>query len=129
MALKIETITIKIRNRSIWDVERKLNFLKHLKGPQKSDRIFNNRTTKSFVYYMEKARKELQLKNPISAHSGRNSCVERMLLAGVNSDNICVAFNWARGSEMLYRYRNKLIEKSAKGAQFVLDQYDNEFSF
>ena len=29
MALKIETITIKIRNRSIWDVERKLNFLKH----------------------------------------------------------------------------------------------------
>ena len=78
---------------------------------------------------MEKARKFLGIQNPISAHSGRNSVVERMLIAGVSSDNICIAFNWARGSEMLYRYRNKLIEKSAQGAQFALDQYDNEFSF
>jgi integrase len=125
MALKIETITIKIRKRSVWDVERKLEFLKNLKRPRDSDRIFNNRTTKSFVYYMEKARKELHLKNPISAHSGRNSCVERMLLAGVNSDNICVAFNWTRGSDMLYRYRNKLIETSVMGAQHALCEYDN----
>jgi hypothetical protein len=48
---------------------------------------------------MEKARKSINFEKPISAHSGRNSCVERMLLAGVNSDNICVAFNWARGSK------------------------------
>jgi hypothetical protein len=48
-----------------------------------------------------------------------------MLLAGVDSDNICVAFNWARGSEMLYRYRNKLIETSVKGAQHTLCEYDN----
>ena len=74
---------------------------------------------------MEKARKQLNLTKPISAHSGRNSCGERMLLAGVNSDNICVAFNWARGSEMLYRYRNKLIETSVMGAQHALCEYDN----
>jgi hypothetical protein len=126
MALKIETVTMKIRENPVWDVELKLNFLKKLKNKPNSDRIFENRTTKSFVYYMEKARKYLKLKNPISAHSGRNSCVERMLLAGVDSDNICVAFNWARGSEMLYRYRNKLIETSVKGAQHMLCEYDNK---
>ena len=109
MALKIETVTMKIRERPVWDVELKLNFLKNLKNKPDTDRIFDNRTTKSFVYYMEKARKYLKIKKPISAHSGRNSCVERMLLAGVNGDNICVALNWARGSEMLYHYRNKLI--------------------
>ena len=126
MALKIETVTMKIREKPAWDVELKLNFLKKLKNRPNNDRIFQNRTTKSFVYYMEKARKQVNLKNAISAHSGRNSCVERMLLAGVDSDNICVAFNWARGSEMLYRYRNKLIETSVKGAQHTLCEYDNE---
>ena len=125
MALKIETITMKIRSQKIWNVELKLNFLKKLKVNVKSDRIFENRTTKSFVYYMEKARKSLKFEKSISAHSGRNSCVERMLLAGVNSDNICVAFNWARGSEMLYRYRNRLIETSIMGAQYKLCEYDN----
>ena len=125
MALKIETVTMKIRKQKIWNVELKLNFLKNLKTNSKSDRIFENRTTKSFVYYMEKARKSLNFKKSISAHSGRNSCVERMLLAGVNGDNICVAFNWARGSEMLYRYRNRLIETSIMGAQHKLCDYDN----
>ena len=92
----------------------------------KSNRVFSNRTTKSFVYYMEKARKHLGIKNSISAHSGRNSVVERMLIAGVSSDNICIAFNWARGSEMLYRYRNRLIETSIMGAQHILCDYDNK---
>jgi hypothetical protein len=126
MALKLETVTMKIRKQRIWNVELKLNFLKNVKINSKSDRIFENRTTKSFVYYMEKARKSLNFDKPISAHSGRNSCVERMLLAGVNSDNICVAFNWARGSEMLYRYRNRLIETSIMGAQHKLCEYDNK---
>ena len=126
MALKTETVTMKIRKNKIWNVELKLNFLKKLKSNVKSNRIFANRTTKSFVYFMEKARKSLNFKKPISAHSGRNSCVERMLLAGVNSDNICVAFNWARGSEMLYRYRNRLIETSIMGAQHILCDYDNK---
>ena len=67
-------------------------------------------------------------KTPISAHSGRNSVGERLLNYGVDSDNICIALNWTRGSEMLFRYRNKLIKKSEKGAQFQLDKFDNEKS-
>ena len=66
------------------------------------------------------------IKTPISAHSGRNSCVERMLLSGVDGDHICIALNWTRGSEMLFRYRNKLIEKSRQGAQFALYKYDEK---
>jgi hypothetical protein len=77
---------------------------------------------------MEKSRKILGFIKPISAHSGRNSVVERMLQYGVDSDNICIALNWVRGSEMLYRYRNKLIEKSEMGAQFQLDKFDNKNS-
>jgi integrase len=126
MSLKMETITMKIHENTVWDVELKLKFLKDLKINQKTNRVFSNRTTKSFVYYMEKARKQLELKNPISAHSGRNSCVKRMLLAGVRGDSICIALNWVRGSEMLYRYRNKLIEKSRKGAQYALHEYDSK---
>ena len=125
-SLKTEQITMKIKTGTIWDVEQKLKFLKHLKPLKKSNRIFDNRTTKSFVYYMEKSRKFLGFKKPISAHSGRNSVVERMLTYGVDSDNICIALNWVRGSEMLYRYRNKLIEKSEMGAQFQLDKFDNK---
>ena len=77
---------------------------------------------------MEKSRKQLGINKPISAHSGRNSVVERMLKAEVDADNICIALNWVRGSEMLFRYRNKLIEKSEVGAQFQLDKYDRENS-
>jgi integrase len=130
MSLKLETVTMKIKKGTIWDVEQKLNYLKTLKPFRKSDRIFDNRTTKSFVYFMDKSRKNLGFKTPISAHSGRNSVVERMLKANVSADNICVALNWTRGSEMLYRYRNKVIEKSEMGAQFQLDRYDvNNFKF
>ena len=129
LSLKTETVTMKLKTNPTWNVESKLMILRKLKNTSKSKRVFSNRTTKSFVYYMEKARKHLGIKNTISAHSGRNSVVERMLIAGVSSDNICIAFNWTRGSEMLYRYRNKLIEKTAQGAQFALDKYDNEFSF
>ena len=79
---------------------------------------------------MEKARIYTGLKNKISAHSGRNSVVKRMLLAGISADNICIALNWVRGSEMLYRYRNSLIEKSTMGAQYELDQFDaKNFTF
>ena len=127
-SLKIEQITMKIKSGTIWDVEEKLRFLKDIKPIKKSDRIFENRTTKSFVYYMEKSRKQLGINKPISAHSGRNSVVERMLKAEVDADNICIALNWVRGSEMLFRYRNKLIEKSEVGAQFQLDKYDRENS-
>ena len=127
-SLKTEQITMKIKLGTIWDVEQKLKFLKNLKPNTKSNRIFENRTTKSFVYFMEKSRKSLGFKKPISAHSGRNSVVERMLNYGVDSDNICIALNWVRGSEMLFRYRNKLIEKSEMGAQFQLDKFDNENS-
>ena len=127
-SLKTEQITMKIKKGTIWDVELKLNYLKKLKPLKKSNRIFDNRTTKSFVYFMEKSRKLLGFKTPISAHSGRNSVVERLLNYGVDSDNICIALNWTRGSEMLFRYRNKLIEKSEKGAQFQLDKFDNKKS-
>jgi hypothetical protein len=124
MSLKIETIIMKIKVGTIWDVEAKLKILKSLKIDSKSNRVFNNRTTKSFVYFMEKSRKAIGLTTSISAHSGRNSVVERMLKAGVKGDDICIALNWTRGSEMLFRYRNNLIEMSEKGAQFALDKYD-----
>jgi hypothetical protein len=131
LSLKCESITVKLKSGTIWDLEAKLTHLKTLYNENniKSERIFNNRSTKSFCYFMEKGRKACNLKTKLSGHSGRNSVVERMLRAGVNADNICVALNWQRGSEMLYNYRNNLIEKSNQGAQFELDRYDNKFSF
>jgi hypothetical protein len=131
LSLKCESITVKLKKGTIWDIEAKLLHLKQLyiNNNLKSDRIFNNRSTKSFCYYMEKARKACNFKNKLSGHSGRNSVVDRMLRAGINADNICVALNWQRGSEMLYNYRNNLIEKSIQGAQFELDKYDKSFSF
>ena len=50
-----------------------------------------------------------------------------MLLAdNISNDNICLSFNWKRDSEMLFRYRNRMIECSNKGAQFLLDKFDTE---
>jgi hypothetical protein len=131
LSLKCESITIKLKRGTIWDLEAKLKHLKTLYSENdiKSDRIFNNRSTKSFCYYMEKGRKACNFKKKISGHSGRNSVVDRMLRAGVNGDSICIALNWQRGSEMLFNYRNNLIEKSNQGAQFELDKYDNNFEF
>ena len=76
---------------------------------------------------MEKGRKYCGSAKKITGHSGRNSCLERMLTADtISSDNICMSLNWKRDSEMLFRYRNKMIERSNRGAQFLLDQYDNQ---
>ena len=73
---------------------------------------------------MEKGRQAVGLKGKISGHSGRNSVCKRMLTANVKSEHICVSFNWARDSQMLFRYRNDLIEKSNHGAQYELDKFD-----
>ena len=73
---------------------------------------------------MEKGRQAVGIKGKISGHSGRNSVCKRMLTANVKSEHICVSFNWARDSQMLFRYRNDLIEKSNHGAQYELDKFD-----
>ena len=127
LGLKKEQITVKLKPNTIWDLEHKLKVLKTLKKELKfnSSKIFNNRSTASFVYHMEKGRQAVGVKGKISGHSGRNSVCKRMLLAGINPEDICVSFNWTRDSQMLFRYRNDIIEKSNKGAQFELDKFDN----
>ena len=127
LGLKKEQITVKLKQNTIWDVENKLKILKKLKDELKfkSSKIFNNRSTASFVYHMEKGRQAVGLNGKISGHSDRNSVCKRMLLAEINPENICVSFNWTRDSQMLFRYRNDIIEKSDKGAQYELDKFDN----
>ena len=127
LGMKKEQITVKLKPKnSIWDLETKLIELRNYKRSKDihSNRIFNGRSTASFVYHMEKGRQAVGLKGKISGHSGRNSVCKRLLTANVKSEHICVTFNWARDSQMLFRYRNDLIEKSNQGAQYELDKFD-----
>ena len=128
MSLKTEQITVLIKQNTIWDVEYKLNYIKEyrLKNKLKLHRIFTINSTSGFVYQMEKGRINCGFSKKLSGHSGRNSVLKRMLLAEVSDDNICLSFNWKRDSEMLFRYRNSMIERSNRGAQFLLDKFDNE---
>ena len=63
---------------------------------------------------MEKGRQAVGLKGKFSGHSGRNSVCKRMLTANVKAEHIYISFNWTRDSQMLFRYRNDLIEKVIK---------------
>ena len=92
-------------------------------------RIFPDKPTRTYAYYFEKGRKALNYKKKLTGHSGRNSTIKRLLLAGVNSENICIQLHWKRNSEMIFKYRDTLMETTIIGAPHALDSFDSKNKF
>ena len=95
----------------------------------KRSRIFPNQPTRNYCYYFEKARKKAGYNIKLSGHSGRNSTINRLLLANVKTEHICVQLKWRRNSEMVFRYRDILMETTHIGAPFALEAFDRENNF
>ena len=126
--LKKEFITMKIDedSDSNWNILTLLMEYKNVLVENKklTKTIFPTKPTKNYSYYFDKGRKKLGFSNKITGHSGRNSTIKRMLLANVNSEDICIQLHWKRDSQMIFRYRDTLMETTNVGAPFKLYEFD-----
>ena len=71
----------------------------------------------------------MKLDRKLTGHSGRNSTIKRLLLAKVTPENICVQLHWKRNSEMVFKYRDILLETTKLGAPYALDVFDQKNNF
>ena len=125
-ALKKEHITIMDDNDSNWSIKNILTKYKDylVKSNQLTKKIFPDKPTRAFVYYYEKIAKQLGYKKRLTGHSGRNSTLVRLFQSGTSAENICIQYHWTRNSEMIFRYRNILLETTELGAPYALSKYD-----
>ena len=130
-SLKKEVIAIKTYKNSKWNI---INILIEYKqflidNKLETKRIFPNKPTRSYAYYFDKGRKACKLDRKLTGHSGRNSTIKRLLLAEVKSESICVQLHWKQNSEMVFRYRDILMETTEIGAPHALESYDRKNKF
>ena len=118
-------------NDSNWSIKTILDkykdFLSNTNQLQK--KIFPDKPTRAYVYYYEKIAKQLGYKKRLTGHSGRNSTLLRLFQSGTNLENICVQYHWRRDSQMLFRYRNILLETTELGAPHALSKYDTSCNY
>ena len=87
-------------------------------------KLFKTNTTNNLTYYFKKASKRLGLTRVITGHSGRNSTLTRLFKAEINDTNINLFMRWNKDSNMLYRYRNTLLETSNVAPAYKLREFD-----
>jgi hypothetical protein len=129
--LRKEFITIELSKNSNWNIEKILvKFKNHLiKNNILKNSIFPDKPTKSYVYYFERACKKLGFKRKLTGHSGRNSTILRLFQAGVKTEDICIQMHWRRNTEMVFLYRDVLLETTSIGAPHMLNAFDEKFNF
>ena len=91
--------------------------------------MFPDKPTRTYSYYFDKGRKALQITKKLSGHSGRNSTINRLLLANVPSESICIQLHWKRNTEMIFKYRDVLMETTEIGAPHALELFDRNNNF
>jgi hypothetical protein len=130
-SLKKEYITIRESNDSRWSILNLLTkYNKYLvETGQFKSRIFPDKPTRAFVYYYEKVAKKLGYLKRLTGHSGRNSTLVRLFEANVSTEDICIQYHWKRSSEMVFHYRNILLETTKLGAPYALSKYDEACNF
>jgi hypothetical protein len=132
-SLRKEFITIKIYKKTSWNIlDMLLKYKNHLNSSKLlKKRIFPNLPTRNYCYYFEKARKMAGYNKRLGGHSGRNSAINRLLLANVGSEHICIQLKWKRNSQMVFHYRDTLMETTHIGAPYALEKFDmsNNFEF
>ena len=130
-ALKKEHITIMEDKNPDWNIknilEKYKNFL--IDNKQLKKKMFPDKPTRAFVYYYEKIAKRLGYKKRLTGHSGRNSTLVRLFQSGTTTENICIQYHWKRDSQMIFRYRNTLLETTKLGAPYALSKYDSSRNF
>ena len=124
--LKKEFITMKIYETPNWNILALLIEYKKLLIEEGvyTKTIFPKKPTKNYAYYFDKGRRKLGFTMKITGHSGRNSTIKRMFLAEVSSESICIQLHWKRDSQMIFRYRDTLMETTNVGAPYQLHKFD-----
>ena len=130
-SLKKENITIMEDNVPNWSIKLILNKYKKylIDSDQLKKKIFPNKPTRAFVYYYEKIAKHLGYEKRLTGHSGRNSTLVRLFKSGTTAENICIQYHWRRDSQMIFHYRNTLLETTELGAPYALSKYDAACSY
>ena len=125
-AMKKENITIMEDKNPNWNIKNILDRYKKflIKNKQLKKKMFPDKPTRAFVYYYEKIAKQLGYKKRLTGHSGRNSTLVRLFESGTTTENICVQYHWKRDSQMVFKYRNILLETTKLGAPYALNRYD-----
>jgi hypothetical protein len=130
-ALKKEHITIRESNDSRWSILKILTKYNDylVQTEQLGNKIFPDKPTRAFVYYYEKVAKKLGYIKRLTGHSGRNSTLVRLFEANVPTEDICIQYHWRRNSEMVFHYRNILLETTKLGAPYALSKYDEACNY
>ena len=132
LGIKPEQLTYKIGPKNIINLEEHINtYLSRVEI--KTEKLFNIRNSQSskikqITYQMRKISKELNLRQTLGAHSGRNTLLINLCHAGVDDESKKIYMRWTPNSSMANHYRGLLLECSPFGATEQLSKINFNIS-
>ena len=120
LGIKAEQLTYKLGKNNIIKLEDDLeNYFSRVE--LKTNKLFNPEKTqisklKKITYQLRKLSHEMNLKNTLGAHSGRNTMLIKLCHARVDDESKKIFMRWTPNSSMANHYRGLLLECSELGA-------------
>ena len=120
-----EQATIKLEPNKRHFQKRMNKYRKYLNFP-KDGFIFDQNWAKTtnVRYILLKYSKLFDISPPLTAHSGRNFCLQQAILAGIPESTIKTFMRWKDNSQMYHTYKNITLECTNKGCAHLLGDFN-----